>query len=142
MPFSEIIVSPLPSWREERAYRPGRKCVMTCALSGVAANRDQCPAIPYTLEDYAAEAKRARESGASVVHLHARFPMALRAIGCTSTGRSLRQSSETFDIIVKVRGTQGPTIPQPFVVCSNVNGKGDIVLDSHSPPPNAASTLV
>ncbi|MPZ90704.1 MAG: 3-keto-5-aminohexanoate cleavage protein [Actinobacteria bacterium] len=49
-------------------------CVITCAISGVAANRDQCPAIPYTSEDYAAEAKRAYESGASVVHIHARFP--------------------------------------------------------------------
>ena len=49
-------------------------CVITCAISGVAANRDQCPAIPYTPEDYAAEAKRAYESGASVVHIHARYP--------------------------------------------------------------------
>jgi 3-keto-5-aminohexanoate cleavage enzyme len=49
-------------------------CIITCALSGVAANRDQCPAIPYTPEDYAAETKRAREAGASVVHIHARYP--------------------------------------------------------------------
>jgi 3-keto-5-aminohexanoate cleavage enzyme len=49
-------------------------CIVTCAISGVAANRDQCPAIPYTPEDYAAEAKRAYESGAAVVHLHARYP--------------------------------------------------------------------
>ncbi len=49
-------------------------CIITCALSGVAANRDQCPAIPYTPEEYAAESKRAREAGASVVHIHARYP--------------------------------------------------------------------
>jgi 3-keto-5-aminohexanoate cleavage enzyme len=49
-------------------------CIITCAISGVAANRDQCPAIPYTPEDYAAEAKRAYESGASIVHIHARYP--------------------------------------------------------------------
>ncbi|MFP5298744.1 MAG: 3-keto-5-aminohexanoate cleavage protein [Actinomycetota bacterium] len=49
-------------------------CVITCAISGVAANRDQCPAIPYTPEDYAAEAKRAYEAGASVIHIHARYP--------------------------------------------------------------------
>ena len=53
---------------------PGNACIITCAISGVAANRDQCPAIPYTPEDYAAEAKRAYESGASVVHIHARYP--------------------------------------------------------------------
>lgn len=49
-------------------------CIITAALSGIAANRAQCPAIPYTPEEYAAEARRAREAGASVVHLHARFP--------------------------------------------------------------------
>ena len=49
-------------------------CVLTCAMSGVAANRDQCPAIPYTPEDYAAEARRARDAGASVLHVHARYP--------------------------------------------------------------------
>ncbi|MDQ3954404.1 MAG: 3-keto-5-aminohexanoate cleavage protein [Actinomycetota bacterium] len=49
-------------------------CIITCALSGVAANRDQCPAIPYTPADYAAEAKRAADAGASVVHIHARYP--------------------------------------------------------------------
>ena len=49
-------------------------CVITCAISGVAANRDQCPAIPYTPEDYAAEAKRAYDAGASIIHIHARYP--------------------------------------------------------------------
>ncbi len=43
-------------------------------MSGVAANRDQCPAIPYTPEDYATEARRARDAGASVLHIHARYP--------------------------------------------------------------------
>lgn len=51
-----------------------RSCVITCALSGVVANRAQCPAIPYTPEEYAAEAKRAYEAGAAVVHIHARTP--------------------------------------------------------------------
>ncbi len=50
----------------------GRSCMVTCALSGVVANRTQCPAIPYTPEEYAAEAKRAYEAGAAVVHIHAR----------------------------------------------------------------------
>ncbi|HVF12840.1 MAG TPA: 3-keto-5-aminohexanoate cleavage protein [Actinomycetota bacterium] len=48
-------------------------CVITAALSGVAASREQCEAIPYTPEEYAAEARRARDAGASVVHLHARY---------------------------------------------------------------------
>jgi uncharacterized protein (DUF849 family) len=51
-----------------------RPCMVTCALSGVVANRDQCPAIPYTPEEYAEEARRAFEAGAAVVHIHARKP--------------------------------------------------------------------
>ena len=51
-----------------------RPCMITCALSGVVANRAQCPAIPYAPEEYAAEAKRACEAGAAVVHIHARKP--------------------------------------------------------------------
>ncbi|MBM4315648.1 MAG: 3-keto-5-aminohexanoate cleavage protein [Deltaproteobacteria bacterium] len=51
-----------------------RPCMITCALSGVVANRAQCPAIPYTPEEYAAEAKRACDAGAAVVHIHARRP--------------------------------------------------------------------
>jgi 3-keto-5-aminohexanoate cleavage enzyme len=46
--------------------------VITCAISGVLANRDQCPAIPYTPEEYGAEARRAVEEGASMIHIHAR----------------------------------------------------------------------
>lgn len=48
------------------------KVVITCALTGAVANRAQCPAIPYTPEEIAEEAKRAYEAGAAVVHIHAR----------------------------------------------------------------------
>ncbi len=48
------------------------KVVVTCALTGVAANRKQCPYIPYTAEEIAEEARRAYEGGASVVHIHGR----------------------------------------------------------------------
>jgi 3-keto-5-aminohexanoate cleavage enzyme len=48
--------------------------VITCSISGVIANREQCPAIPYTPEEYGAEAKRAVDEGASMIHIHARKP--------------------------------------------------------------------
>ena len=50
------------------------KVVISCALSGAAANRQQCPYIPYTPEEYASETRRARDAGAAVVHIHARKP--------------------------------------------------------------------
>jgi len=48
--------------------------IITCSISGAVANREQCPAIPYTPEEYAAEARRAVDEGASQIHIHARTP--------------------------------------------------------------------
>jgi 3-keto-5-aminohexanoate cleavage enzyme len=48
--------------------------VITCAISGALANRDQCPAIPYTPEEYAAEARRIVDEGGVHIHIHARRP--------------------------------------------------------------------
>jgi uncharacterized protein (DUF849 family) len=50
------------------------KVIVTCALTGVLAKRDQCPWVPYTPEEIADEARRAYEAGAAVVHIHARTP--------------------------------------------------------------------
>ena len=48
--------------------------ILSCSISGAIANREQCPAIPYTPEEYAEEARRAVEEGASQIHIHARTP--------------------------------------------------------------------
>jgi 3-keto-5-aminohexanoate cleavage enzyme len=48
--------------------------IITCAISGAIANRDQCPAIPYTPEEYAAEAGRIVDEGGVHIHIHARSP--------------------------------------------------------------------
>jgi 3-keto-5-aminohexanoate cleavage enzyme len=52
-------------------------CIITCSISGAVANRDQCPAIPYTPDEYAAEAKRAVDEGCSMIHIHARTPQGI-----------------------------------------------------------------
>jgi uncharacterized protein (DUF849 family) len=48
--------------------------VITCAISGTLAGRDQCPAIPYTPEEYGAEARRIVDEGGVHIHIHARKP--------------------------------------------------------------------
>jgi uncharacterized protein (DUF849 family) len=48
--------------------------VITNSISGAVANRDQCPAIPYTPEEYGAEARRVVDEGGSMIHIHARTP--------------------------------------------------------------------
>src|SRR5277367_2566336 len=48
--------------------------VITCSISGAIANREQCPAIPYTPDEYAAEARRIVDEGGVHIHIHARKP--------------------------------------------------------------------
>src|SRR6266851_858747 len=69
------------SWASERRSSPAGDprrtfmsdtVIVTCALTGVLANRDQCPWVPYTPAEIAEEARRAYEAGAAVVHIHAR----------------------------------------------------------------------
>jgi 3-keto-5-aminohexanoate cleavage enzyme len=48
--------------------------IITCSISGAIANREQCPAIPYTPEEYGAEARRIVDEGGSMIHIHARTP--------------------------------------------------------------------
>ncbi|MBS2023270.1 MAG: 3-keto-5-aminohexanoate cleavage protein [Deltaproteobacteria bacterium] len=48
------------------------KVIVTCALTGVLATREQCPWVPYTPSEIADEAKRAYDAGASGVPIHAR----------------------------------------------------------------------
>jgi uncharacterized protein (DUF849 family) len=63
---------------ESQSAAPAKKprdpdlVVLTCALTGVLANRKQCPGIPYTPEEIGEEARRAYEAGAVVTHIHAR----------------------------------------------------------------------
>ena len=48
--------------------------IITCAISGAIADRAQCPAIPYTPQEYAAEARRIVDEGGVMIHIHARRP--------------------------------------------------------------------
>src|SRR2546421_3462375 len=48
--------------------------IITCSISGAVANREQCPAIPYTPEEYASEARRIVDEGGTQIHIHARTP--------------------------------------------------------------------
>ncbi len=48
--------------------------ILTCAISGALANREQCPFVPYTPADYAAEARRIVDEGGVHIHIHARTP--------------------------------------------------------------------
>jgi 3-keto-5-aminohexanoate cleavage enzyme len=54
---------------------PQDRVIVTAALTGILANRAQCPYLPYTPVEIAEEARRAYEAGAAVVHIHGREPL-------------------------------------------------------------------
>ncbi len=54
---------------------PADRVIITAALTGILANREQCPYLPYTPVEIAEEARRAFEAGAAVVHIHGREPL-------------------------------------------------------------------
>jgi uncharacterized protein (DUF849 family) len=76
-------------------------CIVTCAISGAVANKQQCPGIPYTPEEYAKEVRRARDAGASMVHIHARQPDGTPTVAVDHY-RAITQAvlADTPDIIV------------------------------------------
>jgi uncharacterized protein (DUF849 family) len=76
-------------------------CIITCAVSGAVANKDQCPGIPYTPEEYAKEVRRARDAGATMVHIHAREPNGTPTVK-PEHYRAITQAvlEETPDIII------------------------------------------
>jgi 3-keto-5-aminohexanoate cleavage enzyme len=53
------------------------KVIISCALTGAVTSKQHCPAIPYTPEEIADEAKRAYDAGAAIVHIHARTDQGL-----------------------------------------------------------------
>jgi 3-keto-5-aminohexanoate cleavage enzyme len=75
--------------------------IITCAVSGAVANKQQCPGIPYTPAEYAREVRRARDAGASMVHIHAREPNGTPTVAVEHY-RAITQAilAETPDIIV------------------------------------------
>ncbi|MGH2722772.1 MAG: 3-keto-5-aminohexanoate cleavage protein [Actinomycetota bacterium] len=75
--------------------------IITCAVSGAVADKQQCPGIPYTPEEYAKEVRRARDAGATMVHIHARTPEGVPTVE-VGHYQAITQAilAETPDIIV------------------------------------------
>ncbi len=54
--------------------KPGRKVIITCAVTGSVHTPTMTPYLPITPDQIAAESIAAAEAGASIIHLHARDP--------------------------------------------------------------------
>ena len=75
--------------------------IISCSISGAIANRDQCPAIPYTPEEYASEARRIVDEGGSQIHIHARTPDGTPSYEIEDFGAITRAiEAEVDDVII------------------------------------------
>jgi 3-keto-5-aminohexanoate cleavage enzyme len=90
--------------------------ILTCAISGALANRDQCAAIPYTPAEYAAEARRIVDEGGVHIHIHARTPdgrPSHRVEDFRAIGDAIRAETGDAAIINFSTGTVGvPVAPR------------------------------
>ena len=76
------------------------KVIVTAALTGVLATREQCPAIPYTPKEIGVEAKRAVDGGAAIVHIHARNPEGAPDWSVETFAEILNEVRSRTDVIV------------------------------------------
>jgi len=96
-------------------------CVVTCALTGVLANRKQCPAIPYTPVEIAEEARRAYEAGAAVVHIHARNDDGSPTFSPAVFARIKEETRKRSPIILNFSsGVLGDDVTEPAAVMREV----------------------
>jgi uncharacterized protein (DUF849 family) len=88
--------------------------IITCSISGALADRDQCPAIPYTPAEYAAEARRIVDAGGVMIHIHARTPDGAPSYEVEDF-RAITEAirAETPDVIVNYStGALGVPVPK------------------------------
>ena len=57
------------------ASKPGRKVIITCAVTGAIHTPSMSPYLPITPEEIIADSLAAAEAGAAILHLHARDPV-------------------------------------------------------------------
>jgi len=83
------------------------KFIVTAALTGAIHTPTMSPDLPVTPDELAEEARRAREAGAAVVHVHARNP---------ETGQPSADSQLFGDILAKIKNKSDA------VICTTTGG--------------------
>ena len=104
----------LTAWRE--------KCIITCALTGGATFPQQSKYIPITPDQISDEAKRARDAGAAIVHVHVRnpengFPTSDLNVW-RETLEKIKQKADDLIICATTGGGPGMTADERIAVAS------------------------
>lgn len=125
--------------------------IIKACLNG-ARGREECPAVPWTPEEIAEEARRAAEAGASIVHIHARTAEGRNDFAADTYSRIARLVRERCDVLINfttARDRDRPietiesmlreTVPAPDMVSVNM---GFIVGHSYRPDTGEAFTRI
>ncbi len=85
------------------------RVIISCALTGAVTTKKHCPAIPYTPEEIADEAKRAHDAGAAIVHIHARTDAGAPSWDKEVFARILDETRKRCDVLINFStGGAGP----------------------------------
>lgn len=114
LPQGRVVVTPRPAVVVTPPPSVPREVVLTAAIVGAEVTRAQTPHLPLTAEEIAAEAKRCREAGAAVVHLHVRNPDGSPSQDEALFRRAIEAIRAQTDVIVQVStgGAVGMTLDE------------------------------
>ena len=95
-------VVPLSEQRGRRDGALSGEVILTAAIVGAEVTRADTPHLPVTAQEIAAEARRCREAGAAVIHLHVRAPDG----SATQDGKLFRAAIDAIrretDVVIQV----------------------------------------
>jgi len=127
------------------AHIASRPLIITAAIVGAEVTREQNPHVPFTPEEIANEARRCRDAGASVIHLHARHDDGRATQDRDRFKATIDAIRATTDVIVQVStgGAVGMPIDercQPLLLrpapdmatlnCGTINFGNDVFVNS------------
>ena len=93
------------------AGKPGRKVIITCAITGAIHTPSMSPYLPITPEEIIADSLAAAEAGAAILHLHARDPITGKPDQTPEAfGRFLPRLKQQTNAVINLTSGGSPTM--------------------------------
>jgi uncharacterized protein (DUF849 family) len=91
--------------------KPGRKVIITCAVTGAIHTPSMSPYLPITPEEIIADSLAAAEAGAAILHLHARDPITGRPDQTPAAfGKFLPRLKQQTNAVINLTSGGAPTM--------------------------------
>lgn len=103
--------APKPAAAPKAASKPGRKVVITCAITGAIHTPSMSPYLPITPEEIIEQSLAAAEAGAAILHLHARDPITGKPDQTPEAfGRFLPRLKQQTNAVINLTSGGSPTM--------------------------------